>query len=112
MYITSVKESVQVQREMEIIDYGQSLSELMYSQATNYNDFPTEYGNLNDVTNPATRLNYETKTGGMLYATIQISPEKPLILGEKGRVATITIFEKNNGEYIQKGRFFAAITPM
>lgn len=107
-----MEDSVEIQRETEIINYGQSLSELMYSQSTNYDNFPAEYGNLNDVTDPAKRLSYETQTDDILYATIEISAEKTLMLDEKGRIATIIVYDESDGEYIPKGRFFAAITPM
>lgn len=111
-YLTSVRETVQVQRDIEVINYGQSLSELMYSQSTNYDTFPAQYGNLTDVSDPATRLEYVTETDDTLYATIEISSEQPLMLDENGRIATITIYDETDGEYIQKGQFFAAITPM
>ncbi|MEX0648814.1 MAG: hypothetical protein WEA56_12470 [Balneolaceae bacterium] len=111
-YITSVKEAVQIQREIEIINYGQSLSELMYSQSTNYDNFHVQYGNLSDINSPGSRLSYGTQSGDSLYATIDISPEEVILLDEMGRIATVTIFEQEESNFIQKARFFTAITPM
>lgn len=114
MYVSSVEKSVQIQQEMEVIDYGQSLSELMYSQSdsANYSDVHIDYGNLDDVTDPNTRLSYKTQTDNILYATIDISDERTLMLDEKGRIATIKVYDEKDGDYIQKGQFSAAITPI
>lgn len=112
IYLSSVEQSLQIQRETEIISYGQSLSERMYAQSTNYEHLQSGYGHFNDVTSEEHRLQKITETGDTLFATIGLSKEKVLMLNEKGRIATITIFDKSEGKYVQKGQFSAAITPI
>lgn len=108
-YISSVKDQVQVQSENEIINYGQSLAELMYSYstATSFPALKTVYGNCEEIENTCPVLKRETKLGFSLYATISL--EESAIADT---LAVITIYERpdTDEDFEQSARFQAAIT--
>lgn len=108
-YIIARAQNVDHQIELDAVNYGLSVCEVMYSQAFNYSQLDTFYGNFNDVNNPSKRLDYVTVLGDSLSATISLSIEKEIIQGVDGREATITIYRWDDGQPIQVSEHLASI---
>lgn len=99
------------QTRIEAVNYGLSLSDELSSQAFSYDSLDTYYGNLTNVNNPLTRKNYVTPLGDSLFATIELSAEQAMVLGVNGRLATITVFRKENEEFKQMSQHVVSIIP-
>ena len=110
-YLQSATETVRIQKELDAITFGRSLSETMFSQRGNYDNFDQLFGAYNNVEDPETRFVYSTPSGYELYATVQLSAQQALIQGVEGRIATVTIFDENNGSFGQIAQFLTPITP-
>ncbi|MAO63469.1 MAG: hypothetical protein CL666_00565 [Balneola sp.] len=108
MYVSSVKDRVDIQRDIEVISYGQSLSELLYSYSPEavYPTLDNFYGDCEAVNNSCVDLVHETELGFTLYAivTLQDSPIADTL-------ATISIFDDPDADQDEfVAQFNAAIT--
>lgn len=108
MYVSSVEDRLDIQKDIEVISYGQSLSELLYSYSPEaiYPTLDDFYGDCESVNNDCIDLIRETELGFTLYATVTLE-DSPLA----DTLATISIFEDpdaDQDEYVAK--FNAAIT--
>lgn len=111
VYVNAAQQTNNNQQQIEAVNYGLSLSNEMYSQSFNYDSLAFNYGNLNDLSNSATRKNFVSNLGDSLAATIILSAEQPLVLGVDGRIATITVFTKIDGSYRQMSQHAVSIIP-
>ncbi len=110
-YLQSATETVRIQKELDAITFGRTLSETMFSQRGNYTSFDQLFGAYDDVTNPNTRFAYGTPSGDSLFAIIQLSSESVLMHGVNGRIATIRVFDENDGNFNQIAEFLTPVTP-
>lgn len=110
-YISANSRTIDKQEQIDAVNYGITLTEEMYSQAFNYDSLDTYYGNLEDLNNSDERKNFVTNLGDTLAATISLSAEQPLLLGANGRIATITVYIRENGEFKEMSEHTASIIP-
>tara|TARA_R110000868_G_scaffold259361_3_gene517212 strand:- start:41515 stop:41883 length:369 start_codon:yes stop_codon:yes gene_type:complete len=108
-YLLATEQTVDHQLELDAINYGNSVSELMYSQIKNYATLDANYGGFSNINNPINRLNFTTSIRNELSATITLSAEQEVLQGVNGRVATITVYAWENGIPIQKTQHLAPI---
>ena len=108
-YVNASSQTVDTQHRVEAVNYGVTLAQELYSQSFNYDSLDTYYGTLNDIEDPGQRKNYVTITGDSLVATVELSSEQVLLMGVNGRVATITVFLKDDGEYQELSTHTASI---
>lgn len=120
-YVVSVKDSVEIQRELEAVQFGQYVAELMYSYSTTIYDptitdieqsFMERYGNCTDKTDPCINLEefidaeFSLVTNMNLVATVDLESDSDADL-----MAIITIHEKlDDDEYIQRLQLKTPIT--
>lgn len=106
--LTAVEQQVVDQDKKYAINYGQSLAEEVYSVP--YNTLDDVYKNHNDVAEPDERKQMQTLTGETLYATINVSDDvTTLIQGVEGKIVTITVFDREQGQYQQQVQYKIAI---
>jgi hypothetical protein len=101
IYIASVTETSQYQKNLDAINYSQSLSDAIYAQSMNYARIDSIFGALNNINSSSGRLAYRTTIGDSLYATIVFATEQAVAEGVDGRIATIRVFERENGQFRQ-----------
>ncbi|MDR8392598.1 hypothetical protein NC796_15690 [Aliifodinibius sp. S!AR15-10] len=108
-YVQAVEQNLDQQKYINAINYGESLADEFYSQASNYENAEDVYGDYDDVTDPNRRLEKVTTMGDTLYATIHITEQelKHNVVGKKG---TITVYGRNGSEYRQRAQYEAAIS--
>lgn len=101
--IHSISDSLDHQLDIEAINYGQSLMEAVFYSVNEYSELDALYENLSDVTDPSSRLEYETIFGDSLYATIDLHVEEQLINNVTGRQITVRVFGKSDdADYLLK----------
>jgi hypothetical protein len=108
-YVNAAAESVQQQRNRDAINYAQSLAEIVYANASQYDTIETLFANANDINDPTKRLTYITAIQDTLFATVIISAEVAMIQGKSGKIATIQVYSRENGVLQQQVRNIAAI---
>lgn len=91
-YVAASAESVAQQRNLDMINYAQSLSEFVYAQGQRYDNLDVIFANSGDINDPTKHHTYVTSIRDTLFATIQLSAEQNMIHGAKGRSATIRIY--------------------
>lgn len=101
-YVNATSESVRQQRGLDAINYAQSLSEIAYSQASNYDNLATTLGVLNDVTDPAKRTTFVTQLQDTLFGTFTVMPEQLTIHSVPGRPVIIRVFSREDGAFVQR----------
>jgi hypothetical protein len=101
VYISSVGETTKYQQSLDAINYAQSLSDAIYAQASSYDRIDQIYGAYNNINQKSSRLSIYTALGDSLHATVIFSPEHTVHEGVNGRVATIRVFNQQNGQYSQ-----------
>lgn len=112
LYLESVNSNVQSQVGSDAVNYGKDVSEMLFSQVTNYDNLDSVFGSFDNVQDPARRMSFETQIGAMMYATVELSEEKELVHGALGRLARIIVFEEVNGQFIQRSEYVTALTPI
>ena len=112
LFVQSVQETVGSQKTADAVNYGRDLSERLYSYAFRYDQLEQDWGNLDEVTDPNRRLEFESQIGEIYYATVELSQEQELAHGQQGKKATITIYEEVNGNYELKSKYVVSITDL
>jgi hypothetical protein len=103
--VNATKQTVNQQYNIEAINAGQDLVNLMYSQSANYDAIETLYGEYNDESDPAHRMELETATGETLYATFEISAEQEILHGVDGKIITIAVYRDIAGSIERRAQF-------
>ncbi len=101
IYVASVSETTRFQHNLDAINYAQSLSDVVYAQAMNYAGIDSIFGALNNVNSPSSRLSMQTSMGDSLFATIVFGSEQAVTEGVNGRMATIRVFGRVEGQFRQ-----------
>ena len=112
VYVASVSETSRYQQSLDAINYAQSLSDAIYAHGTEYDRLDQIYGAYNNVQQRSGRLSIRTAMGDSLHATITFSSEHQVAEGLNGRVATIRIFNRQNGQYKQVVESVATLIDM
>lgn len=94
MYVSSVETTVEMQMSSDAINFGRDLSEEVQSYMYKYSQLDTQFGNLDDVTDPSKRRSDTSQVGEIFHATVELSGEEVLEHGHSGRLATIRVFEE------------------
>ena len=103
-YVAAVGETLSHQIDIEAIQFGQALSENLFSASRDYDNLDTLFGGFDDVTTPGKRFQFVTAFGDSLFATVQLGSEKTLRYNITGRVADIEIFSKEDGQYVRRAQ--------
>ncbi|MDZ7693587.1 MAG: hypothetical protein U5K69_21125 [Balneolaceae bacterium] len=111
-YVRGVKQNLDQQKYINAINYGQTIAGGIYSQVNNYDNIEDVYGDYDDVTDPARRLQTVTSLNDTLFATVALSGEEVLVHGTNGKKATITVYELVGADYRQRAQYVTAITPI
>jgi hypothetical protein len=101
-YVMAITETISHQTDLEAIQFGQALSENLFSAGRDYNTLTQVFGTLDDVTIPNRRIEFVTAFGDTLYAQIILSNETTLMYNVTGRTANIQVFTKENSEYVMR----------
>ncbi len=101
IYVASVSETLRYQQNLDAINYAQSLSDVVYAQSMNYAGIDSIFGALNNVNSPSSRVSMQTSMGDSLFATIVFAAEQAVAEGVNGRIATIRVFGRENGQFQQ-----------
>ncbi|TVP98972.1 MAG: hypothetical protein EA359_17635 [Balneolaceae bacterium] len=113
MYVQSVNNTVGTQVTSDALNFGRDMAEEIHSFAFNYDQLDAVYGQFNDVTNPATRIEFTPQVGRTLYATIQLSSEQVLKHGQMGRSVNIRVFEEEReDEFTLVAEYITAVLPL
>jgi len=111
--IHSISDSLDHQLDIEAINFGQSLMEAVFYSVNDYSELDALYENLSDVTDPDSRLEYQTIFEDILYATIDLSGEKQLINNVTGRQVTVRVYSiSDNDEYMLKVEYKGSVNPI
>lgn len=108
-YVSAAAESLRQQRDSDMINYAQSLTEMVYANGVNYDTIEALFLNASDIANPARRLTYVTSIGDSLFATVLFSAETAMIQGFVGKIATIQVYSREMGDLVPRARNTAAI---
>jgi hypothetical protein len=103
--VNATKQTVNQQHNIEAVNVGQDLVDLMYSQAANYDNVETLYGDYDDETNPSRRMDVETATEETLYATFDFSAEQEILHGVNGKIITITVYREIDDTLVRKAQY-------
>ena len=101
IYVASVTETTKFQKNLDAINYSQSLSDAVYAQAMNYARIDSIFGALNNINSSTGRVATRTSFGDSLFATIIFAAEQPVAEGADGRVATIRVYDREGGQFRQ-----------
>lgn len=101
VYVASATETTRFQRQLDAINYAQSLSDAVYAQSMNYAGIDSIFGAFNNVNNASSRLAMRTAIGDSLYATIVFAAQAAVSEGVNGRIATIRVFDRQDGQFQQ-----------
>lgn len=101
-YVAAIGETMSHQVDIEAIQFGQALSENLFSASRDYDNLDTLFGGFDDVTTPGKRFQFVTAFGDSLFATVQLGSEKTLRYSITGRVANIEVFSKEDDQYIKR----------
>jgi hypothetical protein len=101
IYVASVTETTQFQKSLDAINYSQSLSDAVYAQSMHYAGIDSIFGALNNVNSASSRVSTRTTMGDSLFATIVFASAQAVAEGVEGRIATIRVFERDNGQFRQ-----------
>lgn len=112
MYVQSVNTTVESQEMADALNFGRDIADELQSFAYRYDDLNERFGDLNDVTNEDSRWEFESQIDKKYYATVDLSLEQPLKHGQTGRMATIIIYEEENGDYKMIAEYATAIAPL
>ena len=111
-YVNSTQENVDHQRDIDAINFGLSVIEELYVAAYDYDNLYTTYSVYTDINYPSTRIDNISSIGDTLSATISITNEKILVLGETGREATVTVYVWQQGISEQVSEHYVTLIPM
>lgn len=109
MYVTSVETTVDMQMTADAVSFGRDLSEEVQSYAYKYSQIDAQLGGLDDETDPNSRRSDTSQVGRVFHATIDLSSEQPLDLGQNGRWATIRVYEELDDSLEFKAEFVTAV---
>ena len=109
-YVMATHQTVDQQTQKDIVNYGQTLVSEVYS--TPYDTLTAVYDQYDDEANSNRSKRTITKMDDTLSATINISAEQLLIHNAKGKIATISVFKKESGTWVQRSGHNIAITPI
>lgn len=112
MYVQSVHTTVESQEMADALNFGRDIADELQSFAYRYSELDATFGDLNDVTDVDSRWEFESQIGKKYYATVDLSTEQPLKHGQLGRMATIIIYEEDNGDYEMIAEYATAIAPL
>ena len=112
MYVQSVENSVHAQYSQDAINYGRDLCEQVQAYAFNYDDLYDHFGDLNDVTDPGSRLTFTSQVGRTLHAVFQVSGEETFDFGQTGRRVEIIVYEESGDEFIQRVEYATAVVDL
>ena len=96
IYVESVGNRVEYQSTSDALSIGWDLAEELQSYAFQYNDLDQEYGGLNDLNDPLSRLEVHSQIDELFYVTIELSMEKLMIHNQMGRTATIRVHRSSD----------------
>lgn len=103
--VNATQQTVNQQHNIEAVNTGQDLVDLMYSQASNYDNVEALYADYDDQNNPDRRMEIETATDETLYATFDISSEQEILHGVNGKVITITVYRQIEGSIERRAQY-------
>jgi hypothetical protein len=114
MYVQATHSTVESQHTSDALNFGRDISDRIQSFAFNYDQLMTEFGGLDDITDPNSRLEFTSQVGEIFYATVEISDEMELIHNQTGRKAIIKVYEyrESSDEYRQQAEYVTAVTEM
>lgn len=101
VYVASATETIRFQQQLDAINYAQSLSDAVYAQSANYAGIDSTFGAFNNVNNASSRFAMRTAMGDSLYATIVFAAQSAVSEGVNGRIATIRVFDRQDGQFQQ-----------
>lgn len=111
--IMSISDSMEYQIDLEANNFGHSIMEEIFYSLNRYDELDAFYVHLSDVSNPNSRLEYATYFGDTLYATVDLSNEKPLVHDVDGRQVTVRVYHKSDhNEYIMRVEYQSALNPI
>jgi hypothetical protein len=110
MYVSSVETTVDMQMTSDAVNFGRDLSEEVQSYSYKYSQLDAQLGGLDDETDPGSRRSDTSQVGRIFHATIELSSEIELDLGQNGRWATIRVYEEQDDTLEFKAEFVTAVT--
>ena len=96
IYVESVGNRVEYQSTNDALSIGWDLAEELQSYAFQYDNLDQEYGGLNDLNDPLSRLEVHSQIDELFYVTIELSMEKLMIHNQMGRTATIRVHRSSD----------------
>lgn len=111
-YVSALSDTFSHQIDIEAIQFGQALSENLFSAGRDYESLQHFFDNYDDVTQPQSRIPFMTAFGDSLFATIEFSAEQTLLHNVSGRKATITIYSRENNDYIARAQNIVTVNPL
>lgn len=112
MYVSSVETTVEMQMTSDAVNLGRDLSEEIQSYMYKYDQLETQFGDMDDVTDPGERRSDTSQIGQIFHATVELSGEMVLEHGQNGRLATITVYEEVDNDYVMKSEFVTSVVNM
>lgn len=110
IYVESVGNRVEYQSTSDALSIGWELAEEIQSYAFKYDQLDADFGGLNDLNNPLSRLEIHSQIGELYYITIELSIEKLMIHNQIGRTATIRVH--NSSDLSLESEYVTAIVPL
>lgn len=110
-YVVALSETLDHQLEMEAIQFGQAISESIFSASREYENLTQMFGHLTNVSNKQQRIEFLTAFNDTLYATIHLSSEQQLLHAVEGRTAHIRVYTKDNSNYRVRAENIVTINP-
>lgn len=98
-YVLAISDTIELQNDIEAIQFAQALSESVFSLGNNPNAMVQHFGQFNDINEPANRIEFTTALENTLYAALDISDETTLSHGVTGRVVTITVYSEDANQF-------------
>lgn len=96
LYVQSIVNRVDDQTTSSAMSIGWTIAEEIQSYAFQYDNLDSEFGGLDNVNSPLSRLEILSQINELFYVTVDLSAEKELILNQFGRTATIRVFRSDD----------------
>ena len=110
IYVESVGNRVEYQSTSDALSIGWDLAEELQSYAFQYDNLDQEYGGLNDLNDPLSRLEVHSQIDELFYVTIELSMEKLMIHNQMGRTATIRVHRSS--DLSLQSEYVTAVVPL
>ena len=96
LYVQSIVNRVDDQTTSSAMSIGWTIAEKIQSYAFQYDNLDAEFGGLDDINDPLSRLEIQSQINELFYVTVDLSAEKELIHEQFGRTATIRVYRSDD----------------